>query len=501
MRTAADGFKGGAPATRVRTANTCPVNTAGSSVLYWMVAYRRSSWNFALDRAVAWAAELRLPLVVLEALRVNYPWASDRLHRFVIDGMEANQRAFSRTSALYYPYLEPRPFEGRGLVPRLAADAAVIVTDDWPCFFLPHAIAAAARQVKVRLELVDSNGLIPMSVADRAFTAAVHFRRHVQRGLVAHLVDSPARSPFAKVELPRLSGLARDVTSQWPPASDRLLHGAPELLAAMPIDHSVPVVADLPGGSQHAQRALISFVKTRLPHYVERRNHPDLNGTSRLSPYLHFGHVSSHEVFDAVMRSEKWNIGMACAKATGLREGWWGVGKDAEAFLDQLVTWRELGFNTCFKRPDDYSSFDSLPGWALETLAAHAEDARPVVYDRDTFERGQTHDALWNAAQHEMVRDGYMHNYMRMLWAKKILEWSATPREALDTMTALMNKWSIDGRDPNSYAGYFWTLGRYDRPWPERPIYGTVRSMSSQNTARKVQVKRYVADRERGVFE
>ena len=184
-----------------------------------------------------------------------------------------------------------------------------------------------------------------MSAADRAFTAAVHFRRHVQRCLVKELMDVPSREPFAKVSLPRLTSLPDDVERQWPRASERLLAGSPELLAAMPIDHGVPVVPQMTGGSEQARKTLRTFVSQRLEHYVDRRNHPDLNGTSRLSPYLHFGHISAHEVFDAVMRSEGWNIGKASRKATGLREGWWGVGRNAEAFLDQLVTWRELGFH------------------------------------------------------------------------------------------------------------------------------------------------------------
>lgn len=147
----------------------------------------------------------------------------------------------------------------------------------------------------------------------------------------------------------------------------------------------------------------------------------------------------------------------------------------------------------CAKRPDDYDRYESLPDWAQDTLRAHRRDSRPHVYDRATLERGATHDRLWNAAQGQLLRDGWFHNYMRMLWGKKILEWSRTPQEALERMIAIMNRWSLDGRNPNSYSGYFWTLGRYDRPWPERQVFGTVRSMSSSNTARKIGVRKYIA--------
>ncbi len=485
-------FHAGAPLSRVRPVNDKPVRGDATVVLYWMIAARRSTANFALDRAAAWAVELGRPLVVLEALRVDYPYASDRLHRFVLDGMAANARAFERTPVLYYPYVEAARGAGKGLLERLARDAAVVVTDDYPCFFLPRAVSRAGETIDAHLEAVDSNGLLPFASVPRAYPAAVHFRRYMQSALRDHLRHVP--STTLPSTLPsRLPGLPEDVVARWPRASGRLLAGDSAALAELPIDHGVGVAA-LRGGADAAQAALDTFVGQRLATYHEHQAHPDDRGTSRLSPYLHFGHLAAHQVFAAVMRSEGWHLGRLARMASGARVGWWGVGPGAEAFLDQLVVWRELAFNTCAKRPGDYDRFDALPEWALRTLDEHACDERPHLYDQPAFERAATHDPIWNAAQQEMVRDGWMHNYMRMLWGKKILEWSATPREALATMIALMNRWSLDGRDPNSYAGYMWTLGRYDRPWPERPIYGTVRSMSSDSAARKVRLRAYIAD-------
>ena len=168
-------------------------------------------------------------------------------------------------------------------------------------------------------------------------------------------------------------------------------------------------------------------------------------------------------------------------------------GANAEQFLDQFVTWRELGYNFSSHRPGDYDSFESLPDWALETLATHARDERAVIYTLKDFASARTHDALWNAAQRQLVSEGRIHNYMRMVWGKKILEWSRTPEEALEIMIELNNRYGLDGRNPNSYSGIFWCLGRYDRPWgPERPIFGKVRYMSSENTARKLHVKEYL---------
>ena len=161
-------------------------------------------------------------------------------------------------------------------------------------------------------------------------------------------------------------------------------------------------------------------------------------------------------------------------------------------FLDQLITWRELGYNMCACR-EDYDRYESLSLWAQKTLQDHVRDRRPHKYSLDQFEAGKTNDPLWNAAQMQIVREGRLHNYLRMLWGKKILEWSESPQEALGIMVELNNKYGLDGRDPNSYSGIFWVLGRYDRPWgPGRPVFGKIRYMSSQNTARKIKVKSFI---------
>jgi deoxyribodipyrimidine photo-lyase len=350
--------------------------------------------------------------------------------------------------------------------------------------------AAAARRLDVRLETVDSNGLLPLRAADRIFQRALDFRRFLQKNLPAHLPLAPRPDPL-DAALPPAAPIEDDVLRRWPRAPAEALAASPDFLASLPIDHAVPP-APVEGGWSAAARRLQEFLARKLDGYGERRNDPDQDASSGLSPYLHFGHVSPHQVFHDLARLEGWRPDRLARAVQGKREGWWGMSPAAEAFLDQLVVWRELGYNMASKS-DRYDRFDSLPQWAQATLEKHAADAREHVYSLEQFESAATHDPLWNAAQNQLRREGRIHNYLRMLWGKKILQWSPSPRQALEVMIHLNNKYAVDGRNPNSYTGIFWILGRYDRPWgPERPVFGVVRYMSSENTARKFDVRGYM---------
>jgi len=479
------------PNIRIRSCNFLPVRQEGDFVLYWMIASRRTTWNFALDRAVEWAEKLRKPLVVLEALRCCYPWASDRMHNFILDAMAENACRLEGTGVLYYPFLEAEPNDGKGLLRAIAAHACVVVTDDFPCFFIPQMIAAAAQQVPIQMEAIDSNGLFPLQASDQAFSTAHTFRRFLQKNLPLYLMEFPKANAISNAKIPAAKGIARKITARWPRMSAELLNGDRSFLRKLPINHKITPVAAR-GGATAAQAILKEFLPSKLDEYLEGRNEPEREATSGLSPYLHFGHISVHQIFTEITMQEGWSPQHLAFRSTGSRTGWWGVSQAAEAFLDQLITWRELGFNYCYQRTD-YDKFESLPEWALKTLRHHARDERSHIYSLHEFENARTHDPLWNAAQTQLVREGRIHNYLRMLWGKKILEWTPCPAKALAIMVELNNKYALDGRDPNSYSGIFWCLGRYDRPWgPERPIFGTVRYMSSENTARKFAVKDYI---------
>ena len=479
------------PKIRIRNVNEAPVRGNGDYVLYWMIASRRLHFNFALDRAMEHCGELKKPLVILEALRIGYPWASDRLHRFVLDGMADNAKTCKERGICYYPYVEPAPNAGKGLLLALAANACAVVTDEFPCFFLPRMVESAGMRLSVRLEAVDSNGLLPIHPCEHVAARAFDFRRYLQKELPRHLAEFPRADALRNAKMAAAPVLPGKLLKQWPVASYDLLSGDSAELKSLRIDHDVPPV-EMRGGRSNARTRMLDFIERKLVLYGEKRNQPELDVASGLSAYLHFGHISVHEVFAELAKREKWKPEKVSLRATGSREGWWNMSAGAESFLDELITWREVGYNFSVHRKD-YDRYESLPDWVKKTLGEHANDEREYLYSLEEFEHARTHDPLWNAAQMQLVREGIIHNYLRMLWGKKILQWSRTPQEAAEIMIHLNNKYALDGRDPNSYSGVFWVLGRYDRPWaPIRPVFGSIRYMSSENTARKVSVKNYI---------
>jgi len=478
------------PARRIRILCTAPAREKARYVLYWMSAARRTTWNFGLQRAVERAIEFKKPLVILETLACGRRWDSERFHRFVLDGMADNAKRLERKRVFYHPYIANSLKVERDVAMAFTSEACLVVADDSPIHEVPNALRVISRRADRLFEVVDSNGLFPLRAADRVFPTAYSFRRFLQQELPGHLADRPLKDPLARRRLPRVAGLPRSLVQKFPAISEPLLVGD-DGLTGLSIDHRVSPVK-MRGGSSAAGKCLRDFLEEKLERYEAHRNEPEEDVTSGLSPYLHYGHISAHQIFSEIVNREEWSPDDLSGKATGSRKGWWGLRTDAEAFLDQLVTWRELGYNMAWQR-EDYDTYESLPDWAQETLGQHGADYRPHTYSFDEFDGANTHDRLWNAAQTQLKSEGRLHNYLRMLWGKKILEWSPSPEEAAEIMIELNNKYALDGQDPNSYSGIFWILGRYDRPWgPERSIFGKIRYMSSDSTARKVRVKQYI---------
>lgn len=474
---------------RITAANPLPILTDRDYVLYWMTSARRLRFNYALQHAAETASKLGVGLLVCEPLSCDDDYACDRFHRFVIEGMRDNREDAESLPLTYYPWVERSPGEMKKLLGRLAQRACLVVMDDFPTRAHVRSWQVAGAAVDVCLQRVDSNGLLPLALVEKEYPTAYAFRRFLHKALPAFIDECPRENPLAGSALPCID-LPGDVLQVWPAADlNALLEN--DGLKSLPIDHQVEPATQV-GGSYAATERMQDFFEDDLRDYAETRNIPDLDCTSRLSAYLHYGHLSVHQIFQALAARENWSSQRLSLKPTGKRSGWWGMSVSAEAFLDELITWRELGFGFCVRR-SDYAEYSGLPDWAQVTLNHHAEDERLYLYSWEDFRAARTHDPLWNAAQRQLLKEGRIHGYLRMLWGKKILEWSASPQQAMKVMLDLNDRYALDGRDPNSYSGISWCLGRFDRAWgPERPIFGKIRYMTSKNTARKVAVKKYL---------
>ena len=474
----------------------------GDCVVYWMITARRPFYNHSLEYAINLAKEKKLPLVIVEALAIGHKWANDRSHTFVIQGMLANKKVFDDSEVTYIPYVETKPKEAKGLLKKWMEFADTLVIDEYPTYFPKRVIETAIRFASCPVHVVDSNGFIALNHTDKNFTTAYSLRRHIHKTITTHMAEFPDPNPLKSAKgLPKLDkSIIESVfqSSDTPITPFEFLWrvGEPDnvgenALSVLAIDHSVHSVKHVKGGFREASIKWNSFLTSRLLDYGEKRNQPEQNGSSGLSPYLHFGHISSHQILDEIFTRYKWDISNITPPNDGRRSGWWGLPKDVESFLDQVITWRDLGFLHCHKIKN-HEEYESLPEWAKQTLAEHEHDERPYLYSFEEFENSQTHDDLWNAAQSQLRNDGMIHNYLRMLWGKKILEWTPNAETAMEYMIALNDKWALDGRDPNSYTGIGWVLGKFDRGWTERPVYGKIRCMTTNSTKKKVKTSKYV---------
>ena len=446
---------------RVTKLNNSNENTKGRYVLYWMQMYKRANHNYALNLAIQMANERQLPLVVYEGLKFYYPWASDRIHTFILEGVAEKYEEFAERGIRYVFYLQRNKQDPKNTVARLAREAALLVTDDYPCFIIPQHNARIA-ELKLPVYAVDANGMVPLSALPKEEYAAYTIRPKINRLLpdVPRSIVTPhvdVQKPALEVDCPQTIISADNIA---------------DLVSQCDIDHTVKPSPLYHGGTKAGRKRLSHFVRGILPYYDKTRSEPSFDGSSRLSPYLHFGFLSIQEIVHAVERAN--------------------APKPAkDAFLEEVIVRRELSFNLTRHNPN-YDSLKALPDWALQTMRDHADDPRPELQEEETIEAGETYDELWNAAQRELVTTGLLHNYVRMLWGKKLIEWQRTYEMAFELLVHLNNKYALDGRDPNSYAGILWCFGKHDRPWFDREIFGTIRYMTSNSMAKKFRAKAYI---------
>lgn len=442
---------------RVHFLNDLDVDRSRRYVLYWMQASMRSRYNFALEYAVERANELDLPLVVCFGLMDDYPEANERHYAFLLQGLDQLAKNLE-TRGLKFIVERGAPAE---VAIHYGKDAAMIMCDRG---YLRHQRAwrdQLADEARVRVVQVESDVVVPVDVvSDHHEFAARTIRPKITKRLDEFLV--PLRHQKAKHDSRKLK-IDGDIDPSDPVGN----------LKKLKLDRSVKVVDRFKGGEDEAQKLLRRYIAQQLKGYSENRNEPAASATSHLSPYLHFGQISPIE------------IALTVRDAKGIDES------DRNSYLEELIVRRELSMNFC-EFVTNYDQYDCLPDWSKKTLEKHSEDKRPVTYTHQQLESATTHDRYWNAAQLEMVKTGFMHNYMRMYWGKKIIEWTNDPKQAFKIAIDFNNKYELDGRDPNSYANIAWLFGLHDRPWTERKIFGTVRYMNDKGLERKFDMEAYV---------
>ncbi len=470
--------------------NSKEPNLKGDYVLYWMQTNRRFQYNYALEYAVAWANKLDKPLLIYEGLNIDYPWACDRFHSFMMEGMKENLEYALSNKLNFYSYVESKNDEGKGLLYDLAEKACAMVSDEFPVFIIRKQNESVGKKLHIPYVTIDSNGLIPLGITEKDPYSAYLFRKTMQKHFVEAFTNPPKSNPLIDLKTTEQIELSGEFIKKYPRA-DAMLKDIDQSVSELDIDHSVKAL-DMIGTRKAAIGKLGNFIAHGLMDYDEKRNHPDEKKTSGLSGWLHFGKISEYEIVKAVLdqQPKDWDLDSITPNG-GKNAGFFNGDPNIESFLDEVITWREVGFHYAHHRPD-YDKFESLPDWVQKTMDEHRNDEREYVYSFEEFEQSKTHDELWNAAQTQLREDGIIHNYLRMLWGKKVIEWTPDYRTALDYLIELNNKYAIDGRDPNSYSGIFWCLGRFDRAWQERDVFGKLRYMTSDSTRKKVRLKQYL---------
>jgi deoxyribodipyrimidine photo-lyase len=442
--------------TRIQILNDADIHK-GDYVLYWMQQSQRAKFNHALEYAVQQANNQGRMLLVAFGLTDDYPEANLRHYTFMLEGLKETQETLaSRGIKLVVRCGQPPQ-----VALSLGRRASMIVCDRG---YLRHQIAwrqQVAQESNCRVVQVESDVIVPVEViSDKAEYAARTIRPKIHRHLDSYLVSLKSITVKHHSLAMKIQGIDLDNIG--------------DLLQKLNLDRSVPPVSDLfKGGTTQAAKRFGAFLRNRLKHYDQHSNQPQTDDISHMSPYLHFGQISPLYLAQQISRTPN---ALNAAK---------------DSYLEELVVRRELAMNFAFYT-SKYDAYACIPGWAQKTLADHQDDQRETVYTRRQLENADTHDPYWNASMLEMKHTGFMHNYMRMYWGKKILEWSTTPQEAFRTTLAINNKYFLDGRDPNSYTGVAWIYGVHDRAWFERPIFGKTRYMAASGLERKCDIAAYV---------
>jgi deoxyribodipyrimidine photo-lyase len=445
---------------RITVRRDGPPDPKGRCVVYWMQRAQRGIDNHAVDIAVTIANLLELPLVVYFAAISNFPHANLRHYAFLNQGLPDIEQDLQRRNIIFL--MRRAPHESHE---QLLSDvrAAFLIGDENPLRVPEQWRKQLASRIAIPFWTVDADVVIPSNLIKKAQYGAYTIRPRLYRLLpdYLHLYENPhANHAWKRPHGFYSDSVHEDITRDW-----------------TILDRSVAPVEAWQGGTHAALKRLRHFTGKLLVDYEAQRNHPETDCTSGLSPYLHFGHIGPLTIALAVEAAAKADQTLRPAR---------------DSYFNELIVWRELAINFVRYTPN-YDSSDCAEAWAKQTIAEHARDQREHLYTLRQLEAAHTHDALWNAGQLQMIRHGWMHNYIRMYWAKKILEWTPDIATAMKYCIHLNDKYFLDGRDPNGYAGIAWALlGKFDRAWGERPIFGKIRYMSGASTGKKFDSKRYI---------
>jgi deoxyribodipyrimidine photo-lyase len=425
----------------------------GVYVLYWMQASQRAEYNHALEYAISKANELHQPVIVFFGITDHFPEANERHYVFMLEGLREVKRSL-RKRGIQMVVLHESPERG---AMHMSQKASLVVVDRGYLRIQREWRDDVAKRIDCPFFEVESDVIVPVEEASlKEEYAAATIRPKIHKKLSHFLIPLKHNNPV--IDSLSLEFHSFDISDVG------------KTISKLQIDQSIKKVGSFQGGTKEALKHFEDFLERKLGRFSELRNDPTLDYLSQMSPYLHFGQISP--LFIALKAKE--------TKSPGV-----------EAFLEELVIRRELSMNFVFYN-DKYDSYEAIPEWAKKSLKAHQKDKRQFLYTLKELENAQTHDPYWNAAQKEMVVKGKMHGYMRMYWGKKIIEWTKTPEEAFRVALSLNNKYELDGRDPNGFAGVAWCFGKHDRPWGERPIFGNVRYMNDRGLKRKFDADQYV---------
>lgn len=449
---------------RIFQANQAELKADRQYVLYWAQMNRRVDSNHGLLHAVELGNQHGLPVLYYEGLTCSYPYANDRLHTFILGGVPETEKRLKKASIGYVFYLRKKKTDQNDILYRLAAQAAAIVTDDYPVFIARQHNESVAAKIDIPYLMVDSSCIVPMRSIEKRQYGAYTIRPRIHKLLPEYLKPAP--------ELKVKHKFSGEIPAFHTHVTDDSIGG---LVAACEIDHSIAPSLGFNGGRLAAENRLRHFLEDNLHRYATGRNDPSAHVTSEMSPYLHFGQLSSLE------------IALAAKDYASKHK------LIADEFLEELIVRRELSFNYSFFT-EDPSRVSNLPDWVQQTLKKHLHDKRDPSYTIEQLEAAETGDDLWNATQNEMKLRGKIHGYYRMYWGKKIIEWLPDYQQAVDYMIDTHGRYALDGRDPNTYTNILWCLGLHDRAWGERPIFGKIRYMSGDSMRRKTNSKAYISE-------